>query len=304
MYDLIIVGGGPAGLTAGVYAARKRLKMALITKEFGGQPMWTKSVENYMGFQFVSGPELMVKFDEQIRQFPIDLKYEEVVEIKREEKHLEVVTNLGTYSAKTVILASGKRPKKLGVPGEEEYIGRGVAYCATCDGPFFKGKKVAVVGSGNSAIEAVLELSEIATEVHLISRTDEHTADIVLVEKLGNLTNLIEHRLSEITQILGSEQVEAVEFKKLGSDEKQTIPIDGIFVEIGLDPNSQMVKSLVKLNRLEEIEVNSSSETGIPGLFAAGDVTDGPEKQIIIAAGEGSKAALVAYNYLLRLKDE
>lgn len=302
MYDLIIIGGGPAGLTAGVYAARKQIQSLVLTKEFGGQPMWTNGVENYMGYQFVTGPELMIKFDEQIRQFPIELKYEEVAEISKDSNNIfHVKTNLNEYEGKTVILATGKRPRKLNVPGEEKFIGRGVAFCATCDGPFYKDKIVAVVGGGNSGVQAAIELSGIAKHVHIITR-DPYNADPILMEKFNNLPNLTKHEHSVITVLEGDESLEKMRVRDLGNDAEEDIAVDGIFVEIGLDPNSEMVKSFLTLNSSGEVPVDLNSQTEIPGLFAAGDITNIEENQIIIAAGEGSKAALKAFEYLLRFE--
>ena len=302
MYELIIVGGGPAGLTAAVYAARKQINTLLLTKEFGGQPMWTSGVENYMGFQFVTGPELMAKFEEQIHQFPIESKYEEVINVeKSKDGSFTVRTVNGEYQGETVIIASGKRPRKLNVPGEERLLGRGVAFCATCDGPFYKGKRVAVVGGGNSGVQAVIELSRIATEVHAITN-NEFIADPVLLEKFEKLTNVVTHTKSNVIEIIGTDAVEQILIQNIETNDKISVPIDGIFVEIGLDPNSQMLASLLELNRRGEIPVELNTETKIPGLFAAGDVTSVEENQIIIAAGEGSKAALKAFEYLLRKK--
>lgn len=304
MYDLIIVGGGPAGLAAGVYAARKEMKTLLLTKEFGGQPMWTSGVENYMGFQFVTGPELMIKFDEQIRQFPIEIKYEEVEQVsKLPDKSFTVKTSYGDYSSKTVLIATGKRPKKLNVPGEEEFIGRGVAFCATCDGPFFKEKTVAVVGGGNSGIQAAIELSRIAKKVYLITQYD-YTADPVLIKKMKNLGTILEYQNTEVVRISGQDTVKEVLLLNKETEKEELIHLDGIFVEIGLDPNSHFVKDLISLNQNGEIPINLSNETGVPGLFAAGDITNVKENQIIIAAGEGAKATLRAFEYILRLDEE
>lgn len=304
MYDLIIVGGGPAGLAAGVYAARKEMKTLLLTKEFGGQPMWTSGVENYMGFQFVTGPELMIKFDEQIRQFPIEIKYEEVEQVsKLPDKSFTVKTSYGDYSSKTVLIATGKRPKKLNVPGEEEFIGRGVAFCATCDGPFFKEKTVAVVGGGNSGIQAAIELSRIAKKVYLITQYD-YTADPVLIKKIKNLGTILEYQNTEVVRISGQDTVKEVLLLNKETEKEELIHLDGIFVEIGLDPNSHFVKDLISLNQNGEIPINLSNETGVPGLFAAGDITNVKENQIIIAAGEGAKATLRAFEYILRLDEE
>lgn len=309
MQDLIIIGAGPAGLTAGLYAARKEMKTLILTKEFGGQPMWTSGIENYMGFQMITGPELMMKFNEQIQQFPLEIKYEEALEITHEKndngfEFFNVRTSSETYKSKTVIIATGKRPRKLNVPGEEKFIGRGVAFCATCDGPFYKGKKVAVVGGGNSAVQAALELSRIASEVYLIVRTN-YSADPVLIRRLENSKEIKLLLNSQITEVMGDDTVNAILVKNNQTPSILEIPIDGVFVEIGLDSNAEFVKPLIELNSKNEIPIGMDCETSVPGLWAAGDVTEIYQNQIIIAAGEGAKAALGAFEYFMRMdKDE
>ncbi len=305
MKDLIIIGAGPAGLTAGLYAARKEMNALILTKEFGGQPMWTSGVENYMGFQMITGPELMMKFNEQIQQFPLEIKYEEALEITHEKNDngfnfFKVRTSSETYESKTVIIATGKRPRKLNVPGEEKFIGRGVAFCATCDGPFYKGKKVAVVGGGNSAVQAALELSRIASEVYLIVRKD-YAADPILVRRLEESKQIKILVNSQITEIQGEDAVSTIFVKNTETESIVEIQIDGIFIEIGLDSNSEFVKPLLELNSSNEILIGMNCETSIAGLWAAGDVTEIYQNQIIIAAGEGAKASLGAFEYLMRM---
>lgn len=300
MYDLLIIGGGPAGLTAAVYAARKQMNTLIITKEFGGQPMWTMEIENYMGYQFITGPELMAKFEEQVRRFSVETKYEEVMHLRRrEDGSFQVDTADGkTYQGKTVIIASGKRPRRLEVPGELEFTGRGVSYCATCDGPLFAKKTVAVVGGGNSAVQAAIELGKVAEHVYLVVRND-YSADPILLEKLGELTNLTELRGYLPKAISGDKFVETLQLVGKDGQSDKDLAVQGVFVEIGLSPNSEFAQELVSMNRYQEIEVNCHTKTGVPGLFAAGDVNSGPDKQIVIAAGDGAKAALMAYDYLL-----
>ncbi len=302
MYDLIIVGGGPAGMTAAVYAARKRLNALLISKDLGGQPLWTSAVENYMGYQYIEGPELMRKFEEQVRQFPLEQKIgQAAAAISSMDSGFQVATERGDrYEARAVIVAAGKRPRELNVPGEQRLRGRGVTYCAICDGPVFAGQKVAVIGGGNSALEAATDMVKVAEHVYLISTTP-FTGDQILVDKIKdapNLTLFLEH---EVVEVEGSNFVEATRIRDLKSGEEKRIEVGGVFVEIGLIPVSDLVKGLVTLNSRGEIEVNCSNETDIPGLFAAGDVTNVPEKQIVVAAGEGAKAALQAHRYLQRL---
>ena len=302
MYELMIIGGGPAGLAASVYAARKQLKTLLISGDIGGQINWTMNIENYLGYQLIEGPELISKFQTQVSQFPIDQKIgDKVSQLKKIKGGFEAVTEAGNkYQAEVVILATGKKPRKLNVPGEEKFTGRGVTYCAICDGPVFAGQKVMVVGGGNSALEAALDMVKIAEHVHLVSLT-QLTGDPILIERLSgakNLTILTEHQTLEIT---GKDLVEGALVKNLKSGKEKLLDVTGVFIEIGLEPNSDAVKTLIKLNKLGEVPVSCDCETTMPGLYAAGDVTDVPEKQIIVAAGEGAKAALRAHRYLQRL---
>ena len=302
MHELIIIGGGPAGMTAAVYAARKRIDTLLLTKDIGGQVLTTAGVENYMGYQYIEGPELMQKFEEQVRQFPLEQKIgQEIVALSRLDTGFEVRTDNGeSYQAKAVIIATGKRPRPLNVPGEEGLRGRGVTYCAICDGPLFAGEKVAVIGGGNSALEAVYDMVKIAERVYLVSFTPL-TGDQILIDSVkgaSNLTMFLEH---EVVEIEGSSRVEGITIRDLKTGEEKRLEVGGIFVEIGLIPNSESARGITQLNKFGEIEVNCACETGIPGLFAAGDVTDVPEKQIVVAAGEGAKAALQAHKYLQRL---
>ncbi len=304
MYELIIIGGGPAGMTAAVYAARKKLNTLLISYDIGGQGLTTWLVENYMGYQFIEGHELMQKFDEQVKQFPTSVKVEvgkRAERLSRADGGFEVRTDRGeTYQAKAVILATGKSPRKLNVPGEKELLGRGVTYCAICDGPLFADVKVAVIGGGNSALEAADDMIKIADHVYLVSLTPL-TGDKVLIDKMkaaNNLTMFLEH---EVLEIKGKSHVEGVRVRDLKSKQERELDVGGILIEIGLIPNSEPFKGITSLNSLGEIEINRANEASAPGLFAAGDVTNVPEKQIVVAAGEGAKAALQAHRYLQRL---
>jgi alkyl hydroperoxide reductase subunit F len=303
MYDLIIVGAGPAGMTAAVYAARKKLNTLLISKDVGGQVNWTLGVENYMGYQFIEGQELMVKFEEQVKRFPIDIKTGQLVgKVSRVKEAFRVEAENGdAYEGHAVIVASGKRPRPLGVPGEEKLRGRGVTYCSVCDGPVFTGRRVAVVGGGNSALEAVNDLVKIAEHVFMVSLTPL-TADAILIEKARQANNLTVFTEYQVLDISGENMVQGMRIRDLKSGEVTFLEVAGIFVEIGLIPNSELVKGLAELNAIGEVKVNCSCETSVTGLFAAGDVTDAPEKQIVVAAGEGAKAALRAHRYLQRLK--
>lgn len=302
IYDLIIVGAGPAGMTAAVYAARKKLKTLLVSVDIGGQTNWTNDIENYMGYQLIEGPELIDKFESQVRKFPIDVKTEmDVRSVKRIEGGFELHAASGeTFQGKTVIVASGKRPRPLNVPGEERLRGHGVTYCSTCDGPLFEGMNVAVIGGGNSALEAVLDMVKVAVRVHMVSLTPL-TGDQILIDRVRGSSNVTVFTEHETREVLGDSGVSAIRIRALKDGEEKTLDVRGVFVEIGLIPNSDFAKDLVALNHAGEIVVSCAGETGVPGLFAAGDVTNVPEKQIVVAAGEGAKAALQAYRYLQKL---
>ncbi|MBM2832590.1 MAG: Thioredoxin-disulfide reductase [Dehalococcoidia bacterium] len=303
MYEAIIVGGGPAGMAAAVYAARKMLKSLLITKDIGGQVNQTAAVENYMGYQFIQGPELMAKFEEQMRRFPIDIQTGKVVRsVSSSGKGFEVTTDQGdVYHGKAVIIATGKRSRQLNVPGEKALVGRGVTYCAICDGPLFQQMTVAVIGGGNSALEAVNDVIKYAEQVYLVSLTPL-TADSILIEKARNAPNLTVLTEYQTLEIIGADRVQGIKVKSLKTQEAKVLAVQGVFVEIGLVPNSDLVRGLAPLNEAGEVVVNCANETGVPGLYAAGDVTAVPEKQIVVAAGEGSKALLQADRYLQRLR--
>jgi alkyl hydroperoxide reductase subunit F len=302
MYELIIIGAGSAGLAASVYAARKKLEVLLVSADIGGQINWTMGIENYLGYQFIEGPELISKFESQVSQYPIEQKIGvNVSSVSKIEEGFEVTTEEGEkYQSKTLIVATGKRPRRLNVPGEMEYIGKGVTYCAICDGPVFAGRRVAVVGGGNSALEAVLDMVKIAEHVDLVSLT-QFTGDPVLIDKLNSAENLDKYLEYETLSIEGDDFITGMNIKELKSGEEKKLDVTGIFVEIGLEPNSESVKGLVEVNERNEIMVNQACETDVPALYAAGDVTNVPEKQIIVAAGEGAKAALQAHHYLQRM---
>ncbi|MFC1508090.1 FAD-dependent oxidoreductase [Candidatus Omnitrophota bacterium] len=300
LLDLIIIGAGPAGITAAVYAARKKMNLLVITEDIGGQTAWSGDIENYTGYQFVSGPELVAKFEEHMRKYDITFKEnEKVVELKKKEKNIYLKTDKGEYEAKTVIISSGKRSRELGVPGEKEFKNKGLTYCATCDGPLFSNKEVAVIGGGNSALDAALQLINIANKVYIINITKDLTGDPIMQEKVKNSNKVTILNNAQVTCVLGDKFVTGIKVKTEG--EEKEYPVQGVFVEIGLIPNSQFAKDVEK-NKIGEIKVDNYNSTNILGIFAAGDVTDVPEKQIIIAAGEGAKATLGAFKYLSKLK--
>jgi len=298
--DCCIIGAGPAGMTAAVYLARKRLSAAIVTKEVGGQVAWTLGIENYMGYQYITGRELTSKFEEQVRQFPVPIVIDEVSEIKVSADQFTITTIGGRdITARTVIIASGKKPRQLGLPNEKNLIGRGLSYCATCDGPLFANTDVAVIGGGNSAVQAMIEMSHVAARVYNISRSPWR-ADAIIKEKAERLPNLDKRIGYDVVEVLGDNKVEGLRIRNRVSGNVEIISVKGIFVEIGLKPNSEFLKGVVNLNSRGEITVDCACETNVQGIFAAGDVTNVFEKQIVVAAGEGAKAALSAHQYLMK----
>lgn len=301
LLDVLIIGGGPAGMTAAVYAARKNLNTAIVTDELGGQPMWTSGVENYMGFQYITGPELMARFREQTEKYPVEvITGERVSRLENEEGIKRAVTRTGReFRARTAIIASGKRSRLLNIPGEAEYTGRGVSYCATCDAPVFAGKPVMVVGGGNSALTAALELAAISPSVQLVSQT-RLTGDEILSGKVLAEDRICKHLLWQPVEIKGNgNEVQSVVIGSVDGKDTKELAVNAVFVEVGLYPNSSFAVDLLELNREGEIVVDCDCRTGVNGIFAAGDVTQVRDKQIVVAAGEGAKAALSAYDYLL-----
>jgi alkyl hydroperoxide reductase subunit F len=299
-YDVIVVGAGPAGLSAVLYAARKGRRVALIGKRAGGQINDTASVENYPGMSRVGGSELAELFRRHVETYAVAERcHAEVRRIRRGSLGFEVVTADGqTFRARAVIYAAGKEYRRLGVPGEDRFIGRGVAFCATCDAPLFRGKKVAVVGGGNSALTAVRDLIAFATEIHLVHALDTFQADPMLVDEVRRAKHVTVHLGAEVREFLGQERLEGLRLASKERPPGYDLAVDGVFLEIGLAPNSAPVSELLALNGAGEIPVARDQQTAVPGLFAAGDVTDEREKQIVIAAGAGARAALSADRYL------
>jgi alkyl hydroperoxide reductase subunit F len=304
MYDLMIIGAGPAGLAASVYAARKQLKTILVSHDIGGQLNWNARVENYLGYQFIEGWELVSKFQAQVKQYPIEQNIgQKIIRIIRTNNMFTALSEVNEeFQAKAVVFTTGKRSKLLSVPGEKEFTGRGVSYCAVCDGPVFAGKKVAVIGGGNSALEAALDMVHIAEHVYLISLT-QLTADNILINRLMEAKNVTVYTEYSVEKINGEQFVSNIAIKNVKNGQSLVLDVSGVFVEIGMIPNSDPVKELLPLNERGEIYINCSGETSIAGFFAAGDVTSAPEKQIVVAAGDGAKAALRAHRYLQRLAD-
>lgn len=296
--DVVIIGAGPAGLTAGVYCARKMLKTVIISENIGGQALESWAIENYMGYRMVTGEELMKKFEEQVRTLNIRFELDRVTGITRED-NLFIVKTISDIDvkAKVLILTQGNRPKKLGVANEEQYLGRGLSICSTCDGPLYRGKKVAVVGGGNAALQTAVEMSNLTASVDLIVRSAIR-ADPVYVEKLKTKKNITVHLNAQVTGIEGDKFLSAITIKD-ETGKEQKLVLDGVFIEIGWLPNTDMVAELVELNGKKEIVVDINGKTSVPGIFAAGDVTSVKSKQIIIAAGDGAKAALEAFEFLM-----
>ncbi len=298
IYDLIIVGAGPAGMTAGIYASRLNLKTLLITKAFGGQ-MSSKAVgiENYPGFSSIQGSDLVKKMEEHLKTLPINVELDEVIEIKPKDKNFLVLTKAKEYETCSVILATGSDYKHLGVPGEKEFLGKGVSHCSVCDGPLFKDKEVAIIGGGNAGFETAIFLTNIAKKIYILEFSDqvkafEHIQDIVRnSDKVEIITQ------AELKEIKGKKLVSSIVYNHKG--EEKALDVKGVFIEVGYVPAVPSLNNLVDFNDLGELKVEfETMQTKTPGLYAAGDVNEGQFKQIVAAAGEGAKAVLAAYGYI------
>jgi NADH-dependent peroxiredoxin subunit F len=306
IYDMIILGAGPAGMTAAIYAARRKINFLMLGLDVGGQMSWSSDVENYPGIHFISGIELVKKFQEHIKDYNIKISQEEALDIKRDKKILIVKTKKRDYKTKTIIIATGKRPRKLNVPGEAEFLGKGVSYCATCDSVLQKNKTVAVIGGGNSALDAAMFLSKYAKKVYIMDVNPQLGGEAILKEKVLKNKKITPINLVKITSIFGNSKVTGLKYMR--ENIEQTLKLDSVFIEIGLVSSSDFTK-IVKKNKWGEIMIfrstktNDENMTNIPGIFAAGDVTDVPAKQIVIAAGEGAKAAIAAFDYLNKFKE-
>jgi NADH-dependent peroxiredoxin subunit F len=309
-YDVLVVGGGPAGAAAAIYAARKGIRTGIVAERFGGQVMDTLGIENFISVKETEGPKLVAAFEEHVKSYDVDImnlqRAESLAEPgKQGNKNtnlIEVKLESGaTLKSKAVILATGARWRELNVPGEKEYRGKGVAYCPHCDGPLFKGKPVAVVGGGNSGVEAAIDLAGFVKHVTLLQFDPELKADAVLQKKLRSLENVTIITSAQTTEVTGDGHVmNGVTYTDRVTGESKHLPLDAVFVQIGLLPNSDWLKGTVNLSKFGEVEINHHNATSLPGVFAAGDVTTIPYKQIIIAMGEGANAALGAFDYLIR----
>jgi len=296
IFDLIIIGAGPAGITAVVYAARKRLSFMVISKTIGGQVILTSVVENYTGYQEITGNELTNKFNEHLKQFKFYFEQTEVKQIKRENSSFFVETDAEIFNGRTLIIATGAKPRMLNIKGELEFKNRGVTYCATCNAPLFANKDVVVVGGGNSALDAVLQLISIANKIYLVVRSDVLKGDDIMIDKIKANPKVEIMFNANIIEILGDKLVKYVKINQKGV--RKELGVQGVFVKIGYNPNTEFLNAFVKLNTAREIEIDSNNRTNVAGVYAAGDCTNVPYKQIIIAAGEGSKSAISAFDHL------
>ncbi len=299
MYDLIIIGAGPAGFTASVFAVRREMKTLIISRDVGGQIIWANEIENYPGFKNISNFDLINRLKEQSLAFGVELKENEVKRLKKNsDSSFSVFTSQETLLTKTLILALGLVPRRLNIPGEKELNGKGISYCANCDGPFYRNKTIAVLGGGNSAFDAAEVMSKIAKKVYLIHRRDEFKAFDSLIKEVKERKNIEIITEAQIKLIIGKERVESLVYqdKKTGQDKE--LQVQGIFIEIGRIADTQLVKDFVDLDDYGQIIVDKNQMTKTVGLFAAGDVVSGNYKQITVASGQGTIAALAAYQYL------
>lgn len=302
-FDVLIIGGGPAGASASIYASRKGIRTGIVAERFGGQVMDTMAIENFISVKATEGPKLVSALEEHVKEYEVDvMNLQRAKALTKKDKMVEVELESGAIlSSKTVILATGARWRELGVPGEREYRGHGVAYCPHCDGPLFKGKPVAVIGGGNSGVEAAIDLAGIVGHVTLIEFNGELRADAVLQKKLFSLDNVEVITGAQTTEITGADgKVNGLIYIDRATEQKHTVALNAVFVQIGLLPNTDWLKDTIDLSQFGEIEIDNHGQTSLPGVFAAGDVTTIPYKQIIMAMGDGARAALGAFDYIIR----
>ncbi|TGB02932.1 alkyl hydroperoxide reductase subunit F [Halobacillus salinus] len=300
-YDVLVIGGGPAGASAAIYSARKGIRTGIVAERFGGQVLDTMSIENFISVKQTEGPKFVANLEEHVKDYEIDVM--NLQRVKRLEKNdmFEIeLDNGGTLKSKTVIVSTGARWRQLGVPGEEEFKNAGVAYCPHCDGPLFEGKDVAVIGGGNSGVEAAIDLAGIVKNVTVLEFGAELKADEVLQNRLNSLPNVNVHTNAQTTEITGDQNVNGLTYIDRETEEEKHIELDGVFVQIGLVPNTEWMDETVEKNRIGEIVIDKKNATNVPGLFAAGDCTDNPHNQIIISMGDGANASLGAFDYMIR----
>lgn len=299
MFDAIVIGAGPTGMTAAMYASRRMMKTLVVSKNIGGQVIWTSDVKNYPGIEFIRGVDLINKMSQQVKDLGVDIKIDEVKKIsKNDDGSFLVEAGKNSYLAKTIIIAMGLEPKQLNLDRENELIGKGISYCANCDGPLFKGKNVAVVGGGNTALDAAELMSKISDKVYLINRQPQLKAFESFILAVKNKNNVEIILNSEICQIIGSSKLEKLKIISNVSKTSRELEVDGLFVEIGHKPKTEAVADLVETDSLGQVVVDLSCKTSCDGIFAAGDVTPSKFKQIVIGCGQGAIAALSAYKYL------
>lgn len=300
MYDVIIIGGGPAGLTAGIYAQRARLKTLLLEKEFvGGQIAVSDIIENYPGFPSISGADLMEKFEQQARVLGLEIKMTDVNDVQDKDKTKIIKTSEGDLITKTVIVATGAKPKKLNIHGEKEFIGKGVSYCATCDGPFFKGQRVLIVGGGDTAVKEAVYLSKIASKVYLVHRRDRFRAEKIIQEKAISTQNIEIFWNSILKEIKGKTGVEKVVLQNIKDNTAKELVVEGIFIFVGINPATDFID--VEKDEYGFIKTDKNMKTSINGIFAAGDCRTTPLKQVSTAVGDGAIAAFMAERYIEEL---
>jgi len=302
-YDLIIVGGGAAAMSAGIYAARQKIKTLVIAKEIGGQLSLITSIDNYLGFPNASGMQLIKAFSEHFNQYKLPIEKDEVTDIEKKGNRFIVKTEKKEFESKAVLITTGRISKKLNVPGENKYYGKGISSCTICDAALFRGKTVAVIGTGDSALHAVLHLSAYAKKIYLLTKYDKLKGDKIRMGKVNNLEKEKKVEImyrAKVMEVFGDKFLRGIKIEHGGK--KKELSLDGIFIEIGMSPETDIINFIEK-NEKNEIMINMKNETNVPGIFAAGDCTNVPDKQLIIATGEGAKAALTAVKYLETLKD-
>ncbi|MFG1519626.1 MAG: FAD-dependent oxidoreductase [Thermoplasmataceae archaeon] len=301
-YDIIIIGGASAGLTAGIYSARQGMRTLIITKDIGGQALLTTEIQNYPGFNSIGGFELMNKFQEQAILYGSEFLYDEVKSVNKILGGFEVKTMDRSLMASAVILAFGKTPRDLNVIGESEYAGKGVSYCAICDGPLYRGKDLAVIGHGDHALQAVIYLAGLSKKLYLVTKSNKLVGDPDMIRSIEQFSNVETITSSFPVELKGNEVLTSVKLRNEITGRETEISVDGVFVEMGYIAKTDFVKNMVSLNSSKEVIINSNGETSQEGIFACGDVTNVPYKQAVISAGQGAVAALSAYNYVQRIR--
>lgn len=304
VFDVLVIGGGPSGSSAAIYSARKGLNTGIVVERFGGQVMDTMAIENFISVKYTEGPKLSRNLEEHVRNYDVDIiSGESAKSLTKNGDFIEVaLESNATLKSKTVIISTGAKWRELGVPGEEKFKNKGVAFCPHCDGPIYKGKDIAVVGGGNSGIEAAIDLANIVKHVTVLEFLPELKADAVLQEKLYSLSNVTVLKNVQVKEITGTNKVDGIIYIDRSTNEEKRINLEGIFIQIGLAPNTKWLSESLELNRIGEIVVDKKCSTSLDGVFAAGDCTDSPYKQIIIAMGSGATASLSAFDYLIRNK--